>query len=422
MDGTVESVRGSVVDVRFPVGQEPRPREALRLADEDLATLEVHSHPEPGLARALALVSTRGLRRGHGVTATGGPPMIPVGDELLGRVSDCLGRPLDGGLPIATEARLPIHRVPPALHLHAPETVPMYTGLEVIDLLCPFAKGGETGLFGGAGVGKTLLLMEFIGGGVEDYRGVPILAGVGERIREGHELWHEFSERGLMERTVMVFGQMDAPPGTPLRVPDAALSVAEHFRDDGGRDVLLLVDTIFRFVQAGMETSGLLGHIPSRVGCQPTLSTELGEVEAEIKRKPARRPPRSGRASSSRPGTTPRPRRRPPVPDQRHSRAVEPASRLMSDAAEELRAEVRARIVAAGGARQAGERQSEELEGLWRVLRQEQISGEVQEVVAARLATEPSPRSPQAVSARRESRGPSCPRRPGPPGSARDRP
>ncbi len=284
MLGRIEAIEGSVVDVRFPVGDEPRVREALHVLREghDPVVLEVHGHPEEGVARAVALAPTAGLARGDAVEATGGPLRVPVGLGLLGRVIDGLGRPLDGGAPVVAEDRWPVHRDPPLLHHHHARNEVMNTGIKVIDLLCPFARGGKTGLFGGAGVGKTVLLMEFIGAVAEGYGGVPVFAGVGERIREGHELWTEFSESGLMDRTVMLFGQMDAPPGARLRLIHSALAVSEWFRDVQGREVLLLVDNIFRFVQAGMETSAMLGRLPSRVGYQPTLSTELAEVEERI--------------------------------------------------------------------------------------------------------------------------------------------
>jgi F-type H+-transporting ATPase subunit beta len=284
MQGAVEAIQGSVVDVRFAVGEEPMLREVLHVLRDEGAPLvmEVHAHPEPGLARALALEPTAGLFRGQAVEAGGHSLRMPVGPELLGRVVDGLGRPLDGGPPVACADAWSVHRDPPPLHRFRAETEVMHTGIKIIDLLCPFARGGKTGLFGGAGVGKTVLLMEFIGAVAEGYGGVPVFAGVGERIREGHELWREFTESGLMDRTVMLFGQMDAPPGARLRLIHSALTVSEWFRDTQGREVLLLVDNVFRFVQAGMETSAMLGRLPSRVGYQPTLSTELAEVEERI--------------------------------------------------------------------------------------------------------------------------------------------
>jgi len=244
--------------------------------------LEVQAHLDAGLVRALSLGPTSGLQRGAAVEATGSPLTVPVGRELLGRVIDATGSPLDGGAPVEARERSPIHRAPPALHRYETRFAPMWTGIKVVDLLCPFARGGKTGLFGGAGVGKTLLLMELVDAVVAQYQGVAVFAGVGERIREGHELWRDFQRGGILDRAVMVFGQMDAAPGTRLRIPHAALTIAEHFRDREQRDVLLLVDNIFRFVQAGMETSALLGRLPSRVGYQPTLATEIAEVEERI--------------------------------------------------------------------------------------------------------------------------------------------
>ncbi|MCB9691161.1 MAG: F0F1 ATP synthase subunit beta [Alphaproteobacteria bacterium] len=284
MSGVVIAVEGSIVDVRFAPGDEPRLREQLvvqRPNQRDLV-LEVHGHPRPGVARALALLPTQGLARGTAVVATGRPLAVPVGEGLLGRVLDGLGNPLDGGPPIVADDHWSVHREPPPLHRHVPRVETLHTGIKIVDLLCPFARGGKTGLFGGAGVGKTVLLMEFIGAVAHGYGGVPVFAGVGERIREGQELWSEFSASGLMDDTVMLFGQMDAPPGARLRLIHAALAVSEWFRDERGREVLLLVDNIFRFVQAGTETSAMLGRLPSRVGYQPTLSTELAEVQERI--------------------------------------------------------------------------------------------------------------------------------------------
>lgn len=282
MHGVIEGVYGGVVDVRFPVNATPALREALRVAEPQGRYLEVQAQLEAGLVRTLVLGMGAGLHRGQRVDATGAGLEVPVGRHLLGRVVDCLGRPLDGGPPIEAHEQAPLHRPPPDLHQHRSEIRPLFTGLKVIDLLCPFAQGGKSGLFGGAGVGKTVLLMEFVRAVVKGSGGVAVFAGVGERIREGHELWRSFGDAGLLPHTVMVFGQMDAPPGIRLRVPHAALSICEHFRDRERADVLLLIDNIFRFVQAGMETSALAGRVPSRVGYQPTLATELAEVEERI--------------------------------------------------------------------------------------------------------------------------------------------
>lgn len=280
--GLVHGVHGSVVDVRFASGETPSVREALRVRETPPRMLEVQAQLGPGLVRTLCLSSTRGLKRGLEVDATGAPLTIPVGPQVLGRVVDCLGQPLDGGGPVETDLRLPLLRHPPLLHRHRARLEPLWTGLKVVDLLCPFARGGKTGLFGGAGVGKTMLLMELVSAVGALHGGLAVFAGVGERIREGHEVWKDFTRSGLLERTAMVFGQMDAAPGARLRVPHAALTLCEYFRDTERRDTLLLVDNIFRFVQAGMETSAMIGRLPSRVGYQPTLATELAEVEERI--------------------------------------------------------------------------------------------------------------------------------------------
>ena len=281
MQGIVTAAQGSVVEVRFPSDYTPAIREALEVESPPL-TLEVQAQMAPGVVRAMSLQGTAGLRRGTPVRAMGAGLSLPVGRALLGRVIDCLGQPIDGGPPVAVGSRAPLHRAPPPMHRHRPQLEPLRTGLKVIDLLCPFARGGKTGLFGGAGVGKTVLLMEFVSAIVQEHEGVAVFAGVGERIREGHEVWTDFARSGLLERTVIVLGQMDEPPGARLRVPQAALAVCEHFRDEEHTDVLLLVDNIFRFVQAGMEASSQIGRIPSRVGYQPTLATEIAEVEERI--------------------------------------------------------------------------------------------------------------------------------------------
>jgi F-type H+-transporting ATPase subunit beta len=284
MLGFVDAVHGSVVDAVFEGGGSPPVvREALVVGGDESRMLEVQGQLGSDRVRTLALFPTRGLRRGDQVRATGSPVRVPVGPSLLGRVVDTLGHPLDGGPPIAAERLEPIHRHAPALHRHevAKATV-LQTGLKTVDLLCPFPRGGKTGLFGGAGVGKTVLLLEFISAVLGSYSGYAVFAGVGERIREGHELWNEFRDAGLMDRTAMVFGQMDAPPGLRWRTPHAALTVSEHIQSEEGAHVLLLMDNIFRFVQAGMEVSALLGRVPSHVGYQPTLATEVAEVEERI--------------------------------------------------------------------------------------------------------------------------------------------
>ncbi len=280
--GTIEAIEGAVVEVRFSSGRTPAVREALTVEVDPPRTLEVCGQIGPGLVRALALEGSAGLRRGTSVVATGRALEMGVGEGLLGRVIDCQGHPLDGLAPPVTTHRRPLHQAAPPLHRHRSVREPLWSGIKVIDLFCPLARGGKSGLFGGAGVGKTVLLMELVSAVIASHAGVAVFAGVGERIREGHELWTSFRDAGLLPRTAMVFGQMDAPPATRLRVPHAALAIAEHFRDEERTDVLLLIDNIFRFVQAGMEVSALMGRIPSRVGYQPTLATELAEVQERI--------------------------------------------------------------------------------------------------------------------------------------------
>jgi F-type H+-transporting ATPase subunit beta len=283
--GHIEAILGNVVDVRFAEQEAPAVREMLRLADRPDHVFEVQWQLGGGLVRAVALQPSTGLCRGSVVRAEGVGLTFPVGRALLGRVVDCLGRPLDGSPAVDAQGeRRPVHGAPPPLHLHrGDEPEILRTGLKAIDLLAPFAKGSKVGLFGGAGVGKTVLLMELIHAVLrQSSQGFAIFAGIGERIREGQELWAEFDEAGLMDRTSMIFGQMDAPPGVRARVPHAAVTLAESFRDQLGAHVLLLMDNIFRFVQAGMETSAILGRVPSRVGYQPTLATEVAEVQERI--------------------------------------------------------------------------------------------------------------------------------------------
>ncbi|MGF1465541.1 MAG: F0F1 ATP synthase subunit beta [Sandaracinaceae bacterium] len=281
LQGRIERIAGSVIDAQFEGGA-PSVRSAL-YTPEDRRVFEVQAQLRHDVVRALALSPTAGLRRGTPVQTADEPLSMPVGRALLGRVVDCLGRPLDGGPPLPSGHRRSLHRAPPPLHRHrARDEAPLQTGLKVVDLLCPVTRGGKTGLFGGAGVGKTLLLMELVASVLGSHEGHAVFAGVGERIREGHELWTDFRRAGLLDRTAMVFGQMDATPGIRFRTPHAALSAAEHFRDEEGAHVLLLIDNIYRFVQAGAETSALVGHLPSRVGYQPTLATEVAEVQERI--------------------------------------------------------------------------------------------------------------------------------------------
>jgi F-type H+-transporting ATPase subunit beta len=279
--GRIVAIRGNVVDVRFAPPLPPR-HQALRAGERGEVVLEVQGHVGTDVARCVGLTATRGLARGSQVEDTGGMLQVPVGEQLLGRMLNVLGQPIDGGGDIEAERRLPIHRPPLPLAQRLTSREIFATGIKVIDLLAPLERGGKAGLFGGAGVGKTVLITEMIHNVVEDYEGIALFCGIGERCREAEELYREMREAGVLDKTVMVFGQMNEPPGARFRVGHAALSVAEHFRDALHRDVLLLIDNIFRFVQSGTEVSGLLGRIPSRVGYQPTLATELAELEERI--------------------------------------------------------------------------------------------------------------------------------------------
>ena len=279
--GRIVAVRGSVVDVRF-AAQLPPPRQALRSGDKNEIVLEVQGHLGADLVRTIALTPTRGLARDMLGTDTGHPLEIPVGEALLGRMLNVFGQAIDGKGELATQQRLPIQRPPLPLSQRTTSTATFTTGIKMIDLLAPLEQGGKGGLFGGAGVGKTVLITEMIHNMVGRYSGVSLFCGIGERCREAEELYREMQAAGVLDKTVMIFGQMNEAPGARFRVGHAALSVAEHFRDTQRRDVLLLIDNIFRFVQAGMEVSGLMGRIPSRVGYQPTLATELAELEERI--------------------------------------------------------------------------------------------------------------------------------------------
>jgi len=280
--GVVEQVSGPVVDVACS-GTLPALHDALRVQfDGHSRLLEVHFHLDARRLRAVALHGTAGLKRGVPVYATGGPLRVPVTRECLGRVLDVFGAPLDGGPPLAADTLRAVSQ-PPALisEVKGPEAI-LETGIKVIDLLCPFVRGGKTGLFGGAGVGKTVLIMEFMHAIASLYQGVSVFAGVGERIREAHELWREMQAAGVLPSTVLVFGQMDESPGVRFRAGATALTYAEYLRDTLGREVLVLMDNVFRFVQAGSEISGLLGRMPATVGYQPTLLTEVAELEERI--------------------------------------------------------------------------------------------------------------------------------------------
>ena len=280
-DGRIVAVRGNIVDARFPGGPPPRYR-ALRTGPEEGVVLEVESHLTSDTVRCIALTETRGLARGMPVRDTGGMLRVPVGRALLGRMIDVFGQPIDRQGPVEATSWLPIHRPPLPLHQRVTRPDIFVTGIKVIDLLAPLELGGKAGLFGGAGVGKTVLINELIHNVAERYEGVSLFCGIGERSREAEELHRDMADAGVLPNTIMVFGQMNEPPGARFRVGHAALSIAEHLRDRERQDVLLLIDNIFRFVQSGTEVSGLMGRIPSRVGYQPTLASELAELEERI--------------------------------------------------------------------------------------------------------------------------------------------
>ncbi|HVZ88294.1 MAG TPA: F0F1 ATP synthase subunit beta [Polyangia bacterium] len=283
--GIVEAIRGSVLDVSFQDGELPLLTEALEIeaAEGRHIVAEVQSHADPKTVRAVALEATSGLRRGARAHRQGGPISVPVGEAVLGRVLNVLGRTTDGGAPIDPAApRAPIHRPSPSIKDQSAKREMLETGIKVIDLLAPLVRGGKAGMFGGAGVGKTVLVMELIRSTAENQRGLSVFAGIGERSREGEELLSDMRRSGVIARTALVFGQMNEPPGARWRVGLTALTIAEQFRDQAHRDVLLLMDNVFRFVQAGSEISGLLGRYPSRVGYQPTLATEIAELEERI--------------------------------------------------------------------------------------------------------------------------------------------
>ena len=282
--GLVTRVRGSVVDVEFSSQPLPQINHAITIQSAGVRlTAEVQEHLNQRTVRAVAMENTAGLRRGAFARDAGGPIEVPVGEQVLGRLINALGDPIDRLGPFASDIkRWPIHRASPAINRQDHKREVFRTGLKVVDLLAPLARGGKAGMFGGAGVGKTVLIMELIRSTVEKYSGISVFAGIGERSREGHELLAELRASGVLRRTALIFGQMNEPPGARWRVGMTALTVAEYFRDIMGRDVLLLMDNIFRFVQAGSEVSGMLGRLPSRVGYQPTLATEIAELEERI--------------------------------------------------------------------------------------------------------------------------------------------
>lgn len=283
--GRVTAIRGAVVDISFAPGALPQITDALIIEDpgHSPVTVEVQAHLDERRVRAIALQATMGLRRGAPVRPQSGPIMVPVGDAVLGRLMDVTGGVGDKlGLFASDVPRRPIHRAPPPLRTQNGSLELFRSGIKVIDLLAPLAEGGKAAMFGGAGVGKTVLVMELIHAMVSGYHGISVFSGVGERSREGHEMLIGMSEARVLDRTVLVYGQMNEPPGARWRVPMTALAIAEYFRDEQHRNVLLLMDNVFRFVQAGAEVSGLLGRLPSRVGYQPTLATEVAELQERI--------------------------------------------------------------------------------------------------------------------------------------------
>ncbi len=286
--GEITQVIGPAVDVAFEPGSLPEIYNALKVTnpgidgEKDNLTLEVAAHLGDGVVRCIAMDSTDGLTRGMKARDTKSPITVPVGREALARILNVIGEPVDQMGPVNAKKRYPIHRPPPSFEDQSTQVEMLVTGIKVVDLLAPYAKGGKIGLFGGAGVGKTVLIMELINNIATQHGGLSVFAGVGERTREGNDLWMEMKESGVIDKTCLVYGQMNEPPGARLRVALSALTAAEFFRDEEGQDVLLFVDNIFRFTQAGSEVSALLGRIPSAVGYQPTLATEMGQLQERI--------------------------------------------------------------------------------------------------------------------------------------------
>ena len=284
-DGRIVQIVGAVIDVEFPTGDLPSLYNALEVQEtnrSDRVVIEVEQHTGDRTVRCVSMRPTEGLRRGTPVSDTGAPIQVPVGAETLGRVFDVVGEPVDGKGPVEASTTYPIHRAAPAFTDQSTTAEVFATGVKVIDLIAPFTRGGKTGVFGGAGVGKTIVIMEMINNIAVQYGGYSIFCGVGERTREGTQLIGEMSEAGVVGNTTMVFGQMNESPGARLRVALAGLAMAEYFRDEEGRDLLLFIDNIFRFTQAGSEVSALLGRMPSAVGYQPSLGTEMGELQERI--------------------------------------------------------------------------------------------------------------------------------------------
>ena len=278
--GKVVSVIGAVIDVEFPREEVPQVYDALKI-DQSNTTLEVQQQLGDGVVRTIAMGASEGIARGVSVSNTNAPISVPVGDATLGRIMDVLGNPIDEKGPINEKERMPIHRDPPTFEEQAGGRDLLETGVKVIDLICPFAKGGKVGLFGGAGVGKTVTMLELINNIAKEHSGLSVFAGVGERTREGNDFYHEMQDAGVIDKISMVFGQMNEPPGNRLRVALSGLTMAEKFRDDG-KDVLLFVDNIYRYTLAGTEVSALLGRMPSAVGYQPTLAEEMGVLQERI--------------------------------------------------------------------------------------------------------------------------------------------
>ncbi len=286
--GRIKQVIGPVVDIEFPNGKLPDIYHAVKVTNpsneggEWNLVLEVAQHLGGNTVRAIAMDATDGLTRGQPAMNTGDQILVPVGRECLGRIINVIGEPVDEKGPVQAKKKYPIHRKPPLFRDQSTQVQPFYTGIKVIDMLAPYIRGGKIGLFGGAGVGKTVLIQELINNIATQHGGYSVFAGVGERTREGNDLWHEMTESGVIAKTALVYGQMNEPPGARARVALTALSIAEYFRDEENQDVLLFIDNIFRYTQAGSEVSALLGRIPSAVGYQPTLSTEMGELQERI--------------------------------------------------------------------------------------------------------------------------------------------
>ena len=281
--GIVTQIIGPVLDIRFAEGELPELRNAITIQHrEQVITAEVAQHIGDNVVRCIAMNSTDGLVRGMEAIDTGAPISVPVGEECLGRIFNLLGEPIDHGAPVKAEERWAIHRPAPSFEDQQGATEILETGIKVVDLICPYAKGGKIGLFGGAGVGKTVLIQELIHNVATEHGGYSIFTGVGERSREGCDLWGEMNASGVLNKTALIFGQMNEPPGARMRVAETGLTMAEYFREESHKDVLLFIDNIFRFVQAGSEVSALMGRMPSAVGYQPTLANELGALQERI--------------------------------------------------------------------------------------------------------------------------------------------